>query len=145
MRSTRLSNSSNRAPRNARIARPRSRYRRLILVNCCTETVLNKHAARIPEGKRDDWKKAILANRADAEKLLEGLPERKPAAAPARIHNTATAATPRAQPGSDGATAEGQRRELVEGIRNRQNCTFSRAWEIGRSQRPDLFQAAASN
>ena len=112
------------------------------------EGILNRHAARIPEGRREDWKKALLANRDEAAGLLEGLPERKPAAAaaaPARIHNAGLAGVPQGTPGAGEATLEGRRRELVEGIRNRNpRASFAEAWETARLQRPELFRGASA-
>ena len=101
------------------------------------EVILNRNAGRIPEGKRDDWKKAILANRADAEVLLAGLPERAAPQAPERIHNRATAKTPETV--GDGNDSSKAQADLVAGIRNRERCTFERAWEIAKAEKPEMF------
>lgn len=99
------------------------------------EAICNRHAARIPDGKREDWKNAILANRETAEALLAGLPERQEQ--PERIHNRASARNPETQ-SEKTVDAKGQA-DAVQAVMNRERCTFERAWEIARGEQPALF------
>lgn len=81
------------------------------------EEILNRHAKRIPAGQRENWKKQLIANRADTEALLAGLPEAQAATAtaPATIHNRSTARTPE----SSAVSGEKQEEAKARAIRNR--------------------------
>ncbi|HRQ89187.1 MAG TPA: phage protease [Bacteroidia bacterium] len=82
------------------------------------DEILNRHAKRIPEGQREAWRDALLANREGAEKLILTLPEAKEAGPPAKsITNRATAKTPE---GGVGGTARiGDDAARAAKIRNR--------------------------
>jgi len=109
------------------------------------EAVMNRYSDRIPADKRDEVKEELIKNRAGGlEKILAfPVPEKTPAE---RIHNRAGANTPapvEKTEGGDDATAEAnreaERRELVEGIRNREGCKYDRAWNLARQRKPELF------
>lgn len=102
------------------------------------EAIMNRFANRIPEDKRADVKKRLIANRADTEAMLSLLPE--PQAAPTRVFNRATAATPAAvSDGKDEAARGAEVMKAVQAIRNRDATTFERAWETARAEKPELF------
>lgn len=104
------------------------------------EEILNRHAKRIPEGTRENWKALLLCNREATERTIASMPEIKPSPAPDRIHNRSLAKTPEggAVEGDDARHREQQ--AFVAGIRNRDNSTFQRAWETARQEKPELFK-----
>jgi hypothetical protein len=107
------------------------------------EEILNRNAKRIPEGQRDAWKSELIKNREGAEKLILTLPERtapveevKPA-----ITNRSTATVPdvtRCNGEGEEATAARQKAEAMR-IQNRDQCTFVRAWDMAKIEKPELF------
>lgn len=111
------------------------------------EAVLNRYADRIPQGTRDDWKAGLIANREQTEKLIAGLPEprKAPAAPRAPITNRDRAtvpATDRATGGDQAGTDEQRAREqqkAVATIKNRDRCSYDRAWDTAQREHPDLF------
>jgi len=109
------------------------------------EAVMNRFADRIPEDQRPAVKARLIANRELTEGMLELLPAPATAAAAATapIHNRATAKDP--DPVTDAAKPaaadphESARLELVQSIRNRDKCSFERAWDVARLSKPELF------
>jgi len=107
------------------------------------EAILNRNEKRIPEGQRDAWKSELIKNREGAEKLILTLPERtesdheqKPA-----ITNRSTATVPdvtRCNGEADDATAAKQKAEAMR-IQNRDQCSFVRAWDMAKIEKPELF------
>ena len=101
------------------------------------EADLTKHAGKI--ANRDQWKKALIANRAGALELLEALPE--PAQ---RVLNRRDAKTP-ADTGADSdATRLANRRKdqdaaVSETLKKHSCTTRAQAWEIAASTNPELF------
>jgi hypothetical protein len=110
------------------------------------EGILNRHAARIPEGKREDWRKALLANRATAEPLLAGLPEHREAPTenrePApRLTNRETARTPdpaRALGAPESPDGEAQRsaaiRNRAHAIARAEGIQWDAAWNRAKAE-----------
>jgi hypothetical protein len=111
------------------------------------ETILNRHAKRIPAGTRDAWKMNLIANREDTEKLLAAMPEivapvTPPAAPQGRpaITNRAEAKTPAAEQahgsnGNDDGRAAKIRNRASE-IAKKQNISFNRAWDLAEAEFP---------
>jgi len=92
---------------------------------------LVKHAKRIkPEGK-GAWRKALLANRADALALLEGLPEQ---AAPKPVHNRESATPPE-------QNAEGEDPAKGKGGDLQQHPFMNRVREVAKEQKIGMAQA----
>lgn len=125
-------------PLNARVKALETENRALLEAQA--EADLDKYANRIKPEKRAAWKGALLANRAQALELLEGLPEPEPpknSPATATVLNRAQTKTPEGKAGvADPAAAA-----LAAKIRNRaaqiakdQNLSFSRAWELAKGE-----------
>lgn len=98
------------------------------------EADLQKHAGKIVN--REQWKKALLANRAGALELLEALPEPTQ-----RVLNRRDAKTPESL---DGESRLANRREeqnaAVSEVFTKHACTSrAQAWEIAASKNPELF------
>ena len=101
------------------------------------EADLTKHAGKI--ANRDQWKKALIANRAGALELLEALPE--PAQ---RVLNRRDAKTP-ADTGADSdATRLANRRSeqiaFVNRVADECRLSITAAWPVAAQRNPDLFK-----
>lgn len=109
------------------------------------ESDLDRLQNRFKADKREDWRKALEANRGQALALLEGLPEVSATAAPqqaaatGQVLNRATAQTPAA------ATVKPKKDELntaVNDYKVKNRCSFEEAWEAVRREKPELFAKA---
>jgi len=128
------------------------------LLNSQTESDLDRYQDRIKPEKRQEWKQALLVNRAEMLELLEGI--RVPAVAQAggtsgqgaaegddalRLHNRARAGTPRdASMLRLHVTRAGQQRAEVLAYQNRHGCPFDMAWRAVKAEKPELFAASES-
>lgn len=106
------------------------------------DKIMNTHKGKIPEEKRDSWRKQLITNRAATVELLEGLPEisgeKEEKKTP--IHNRSKAGTPAPVKGEEEDENKAQKRDAaVRAIQNRDKCKFQRAWETARSEHKDLF------
>jgi hypothetical protein len=134
-----------------------------LLMEGQVEADLERYKGRYKPAAREKWKAALLANREVALELLEGVMEcgmrsaecgvrsaecvrerQRPSPAvhgqPAGpLHNRAAAGHPELgrRSGECGA-AERQRAEVLA-YRNRHGCTFDRAWQAVKAERPELF------
>lgn len=110
------------------------------------EEILNRHAARIPEGQSAAWKAQLIRNREGTEALILTLPERKVDDKPAEvipgrpaITNRETAKVPDAERANgtvdpiDEAKAARIRNRATE-IEKTQRCGWSRAWDLARAE-----------
>jgi len=119
------------------------------LLNSQVETDLDQYQDRFRIEARDQWKKALLANRDLALALLKSVvvplsrTESQGSAVVAPLHNRASAKTPAASApvAANPETAARQRAEVLA-YKNRTGCTFDQAWQAVRAERPELFQQA---
>ncbi len=128
------------------------------LLNSQTESDLDRYQDRIKPEKRQEWKQALLVNRAETLELLEGI--RVPTVAPdggraaegpaeaesgLRLHNRALAGTPRDLSTLRlHVTRAGQQRAEVLAYQNRHGCPFDMAWRAVKAEKPELFPASES-
>ena len=103
--------------------------------------IMNRFGKRIPEAAQPEWKKRLITNREDTEKLMETtFPETAAREAKAVIFNRAAATSPETiTNGGDDATRDAERNSLVNGIRNRDHSTFQAAWVAAKQEKPELF------
>jgi phage I-like protein len=104
------------------------------------EEILNRHASRIPEGQREQWKGELLKNREGVEKLLSTLPEAKAeeGTRPA-ITNRETAAVPDASRATGADDREAQREAATQRIKNRDRIKYVEARTLAAREHPELF------
>ncbi len=103
---------------------------------------LAAHAAVVTEETKPFWRAQLIANREQALPALQGLQSRATAKAPVL--------TNRAKPPIASGTAKAETGDVRE-IRNREvraiqsarGCDFETAWDLLRSQKPELFQEPA--
>lgn len=119
------------------------------LLEAQVEQDLAVYANRIAPEKKEQWKKALLANRADTLVLLEGIVPAK--AAPkadknvsAPLHNRASAGTPGSVT-EKAADLDGKRNAEVTAYMNRNRVKFEDAWNAMRVEKPELFEATEGN
>lgn len=106
------------------------------------DAIMNRFGGRIPEDKREDVKKRLIANREDTVAMLELLPDpAKVKTAPERIFNREGATAPAAV--SDGTTdaAGAESAKKAAAIRNRageisrtQGIPFNRAFGLAQAE-----------
>jgi phage I-like protein len=98
------------------------------------EADLQKHAGKIVN--REQWKKALLANRAGALELLEALPEPTQ-----RVLNRRDARPPESLDAESRlANRRNEQDQAVDRIMSERRCrTRAEAWEIASHQNPELF------
>jgi hypothetical protein len=103
---------------------------------------LEKYKDRV--SKPDEVRAALLANREATLKVLEAL--KPPAASSAEpLRNRMDAKPPESADEEDLKNRSKQQTECVEEIRNRERnagrpVSFGRAWDIARSEKPELFK-----
>jgi hypothetical protein len=127
-----------------------------LLLEGQVEADLERYKGRYKPAAREKWKAALLANREVALELLEGVPEggvqnaeggmerHRPSPAAhcqpsAPLHNRAVAGHPEFGMRSvECGVAERQRAEVLA-YKNRHECTFERAWQAVKAEKPELF------
>ena len=128
------------------------------LLNSQTESDLDRYQDRIKPEKRQEWKQALLVNRAETLELLEGIRVSTDTRAGGadgsgavegddalRLHNRARAGTPRQSSTLRlSVTRAGQQRAEVVAYQNRHGCPFDIAWRAVKAEKPELFAASES-
>jgi hypothetical protein len=105
------------------------------------EADLVKYGNRFAPEKREQWKAALLANRAAAVELLESI---KPAtetksAAGKPIYNRAEAGTPSADALKGDEERAAKATAEAKAYQNRERCSFDAAWQAVKAAKPELF------
>lgn len=105
------------------------------------DAVMNRFGDRVPTAARSEWRKRLIANRADTEGLMETTFPAKAETKPAeRIHNRGASPEPVGDAEKSAEQKrEADRQELVDSIKNRRGVNHQEAWRLARGQRPDLF------
>jgi hypothetical protein len=103
------------------------------------DTIMNRIGHRIPAAAREDWRKRLIANRADTEALiLRSFPERPEGNG--RIFNRDQAKAPEpAEASYGGAKLDDRKRSAAiraraEEIQKRDGITFSQAWSRAQAE-----------
>jgi phage I-like protein len=103
------------------------------------EEILNRHASRIPEGQREQWKGELLKNREGVEKLLSTLPEAQAEGTRPAITNRETAVVPDASRATGADDREAQREAATQRIKNRDRIKYVEARVLAAREHPELF------
>jgi len=134
-----------------------------LLLGGQVEADLERYKGRYKPAAREKWKAALLANREVALELLEGVMEcgvrsaecgvrnaecgrERQRSSPAflgqggaPLHNRAAAGHPELGLRSGECGAVERQRAEVQAYKNRHGCTFYRAWQAVKAEKPELF------
>ena len=134
-----------------------------LLLGGQVEADLERYKGRYKPAAREKWKAALLANREVALELLEGVMEcgvrsaecgvrnaecgrERQRSSPAflgqggaPLHNRAAAGHPELGLRSGECGAVERQRAEVQAYKNRHGCTFDRAWQAVKAEKPELF------
>lgn len=124
------------------------------LLETQVETDLEKYKDRIAEGKKESWKKALLANRSSAIELLEGITPGKTEGNEGNkgkkaqpLHNRSTAGNPTSVTEGAARTAEDQAKAIekeVQTYKLANRCSYEDAWNQVYQNKPELFATAGT-
>lgn len=113
------------------------------LAEAQVEADLEKYKNRFKPENKEKIRAQLLKNRADTIELLEAtedLPKNRLFGREGKQLNRKDASTPESGKTARETNPVQERNQFVQSVKLRNRCTFEEAWNIARSEKPELFQ-----